>query len=202
MLKRNLILFVGILFLAVISAGCLRVTTIEQERVDLDVIGNQGYILGSSAEAPRVPEDKTRKIIQIDVDFSDFQRYGPPGEEPKKEIRIEEPEEARLEEEPAIRKPSELERGYIQPIEKPEPARFKAEFVEEDVRVAKEAERPVTYTYYTVKEDENLWDIAGRPEVYGDSTKWTLIYEANKDKIAKPDLIKAGMELKIPRRDR
>jgi nucleoid-associated protein YgaU len=59
-------------------------------------------------------------------------------------------------------------------------------------------ETPVSYITYVVKEDESLWKIAAKPEIYGDPTKWQLIYEANKDKIDDPNNIKAGLELKIP----
>ncbi|MDR2900195.1 MAG: hypothetical protein LBV20_01565 [Treponema sp.] len=46
-----------------------------------------------------------------------------------------------------------------------------------------------------------LWNIAGFPYIYGDSTKWRHIYDANKDSFPEPDnpnLIEPGMILKIP----
>jgi nucleoid-associated protein YgaU len=46
-----------------------------------------------------------------------------------------------------------------------------------------------------------LWNIAGRPWAYGDSTKWRLIYNANKAKMPEPDnpdLLHPGMILDIP----
>jgi nucleoid-associated protein YgaU len=46
-----------------------------------------------------------------------------------------------------------------------------------------------------------LWNIAGRAWAYGDSTKWRLIYNANKSKMPEPDnpdLIHPGMVLDIP----
>ena len=43
--------------------------------------------------------------------------------------------------------------------------------------------------------------IAGYWEIYGDYRKWTLIYEANKDRIKDPDLIFPSQELVIPRQD-
>jgi nucleoid-associated protein YgaU len=51
---------------------------------------------------------------------------------------------------------------------------------------------------YTVKEGENLWQIARYWEVYGEGKSWTEIYEANKDKIKDPNLIYPGQELDIP----
>jgi hypothetical protein len=52
---------------------------------------------------------------------------------------------------------------------------------------------------YTVKEGENLWQIARYWEVYGEGRMWTQIYEANKDKIKDPNLIRPGWVLTIPR---
>ncbi|MDR1318405.1 MAG: LysM peptidoglycan-binding domain-containing protein [Treponema sp.] len=46
-----------------------------------------------------------------------------------------------------------------------------------------------------------LWNIAGRPWAYGDSTKWRLLYNANRSKMPEPDnpdLIHPGMVLDIP----
>jgi hypothetical protein len=51
-------------------------------------------------------------------------------------------------------------------------------------------------TTYVVKKDDNLWNIAVK--YYGDGTKYTKIYNANKDKIKDPDLIYAGQVLIIP----
>lgn len=52
---------------------------------------------------------------------------------------------------------------------------------------------------YTVKEGENLWQIAKYWEVYGDGRMWQRIYEANQDIIKDPDLIQPGWVLTIPR---
>ena len=49
---------------------------------------------------------------------------------------------------------------------------------------------------YTVKKNDNLWKIA--ETIYGDGTKWNLIYEANKDILDNPGDLRVGMELVIP----
>ncbi|MDR0561731.1 MAG: LysM peptidoglycan-binding domain-containing protein [Spirochaetaceae bacterium] len=46
-----------------------------------------------------------------------------------------------------------------------------------------------------------LWNIAAKPQIYGDPFKWVILYEANKDKLTEPnnpDLIHPGMILDIP----
>jgi nucleoid-associated protein YgaU len=46
-----------------------------------------------------------------------------------------------------------------------------------------------------------FWNISGRPWVYGDPTKWRVLYNANKSRLPQPDnpdLIHPGMILDIP----
>ena len=50
-------------------------------------------------------------------------------------------------------------------------------------------------------EKDCLWNIAGYPWVYGDSSKWPELYKANKSKFTdpnNPNLIEPGMVLDIP----
>ncbi len=49
---------------------------------------------------------------------------------------------------------------------------------------------------YTVKAGDTLSRIA--KEHYGDANKYTKIFEANKDQLKDPDVIKPGQVLKIP----
>ena len=55
---------------------------------------------------------------------------------------------------------------------------------------------PKKDTTYTVKKGDCLWNIAKK--FYGDGSKYTKIYNANKDKIKNPNLIYAGQVLVIP----
>ena len=49
---------------------------------------------------------------------------------------------------------------------------------------------------YTVQSGDSLSKIAKAQ--YGDAQKWKLIFEANRDQLSNPDLIKPGQTLKIP----
>jgi nucleoid-associated protein YgaU len=49
---------------------------------------------------------------------------------------------------------------------------------------------------YTVVAGDSLSKIAKR--VYGDANQWRRIFEANRDQIENPDLIRPGQKLKIP----
>lgn len=52
---------------------------------------------------------------------------------------------------------------------------------------------------YIVQPGDTLGRIAQK--VYGEFRLWTIIFEANRDKISNPGLIRVGMELLIPNRD-
>lgn len=54
----------------------------------------------------------------------------------------------------------------------------------------------VQVTEYTVQKGDTLWKIAGK--VYGDSTKWARIYDANRDQLKNPNDLKVGRVLQIP----
>ncbi|MGO9137700.1 MAG: LysM peptidoglycan-binding domain-containing protein [Syntrophales bacterium] len=52
---------------------------------------------------------------------------------------------------------------------------------------------------YVVKKCDSLWTIAKKKNIYNDPFLWPVIYEANKGKIKKANLIYPGQKLKIPR---
>ncbi|OBS09978.1 hypothetical protein Thpro_021028 [Acidihalobacter prosperus] len=56
---------------------------------------------------------------------------------------------------------------------------------------------PSKKTAYTVMKGDNLWNIAGMQDIYGNPYEWPLIYKANSGKIHDPDLIFPGESLKI-----
>jgi hypothetical protein len=55
---------------------------------------------------------------------------------------------------------------------------------------------PSTNKTYTVQKGDCLWNIAKK--FYGNGSKYTVIYNANKDKIKNPNLIYHGQVLTIP----
>ncbi|MDR2536115.1 MAG: LysM peptidoglycan-binding domain-containing protein [Treponema sp.] len=84
-----------------------------------------------------------------------------------------------------------------------DPARENALKVLEILAIVEEI--PTLPAQYLVKTwnpmKDCLWNIAGKPQIYGDPSKWRFIYDANKEKLSKPDnpnLIHPGMILEIP----
>ena len=53
-----------------------------------------------------------------------------------------------------------------------------------------------TTQWHEVKKGETLWKIAER--YYGDGSLYPKIFEANKDTLKDPNLIRAGQKLRIP----
>jgi nucleoid-associated protein YgaU len=50
--------------------------------------------------------------------------------------------------------------------------------------------------YYEVKKGDTLSKIA--KEIYGDASLYPKIFEANRDQLKNPDLIRVGQKLRIP----
>ena len=69
--------------------------------------------------------------------------------------------------------------------------------VETEAPAEETPEEPVPQAQtYTVEAADCLWNIAY--EVYGTGTRWTVIYEANRDTIRDPGMIHIGQVLTIP----
>ncbi len=52
---------------------------------------------------------------------------------------------------------------------------------------------------YTVMRGDNLWNISGRSDIYGNPYQWPLIYKTNRSKIQDADLIYPGQQFDIDR---
>jgi len=52
---------------------------------------------------------------------------------------------------------------------------------------------------YTVQRGDTLPKISGYDHIYNDTTKWGIIYRANRDQIARDYVVQPGWNLKIPR---
>ena len=56
-----------------------------------------------------------------------------------------------------------------------------------------------SYTVGTWAKDRDcLWNIAKKPDIYGDAFKWPKIWQKNREQIKNPDIIFPGQVLKIP----
>jgi nucleoid-associated protein YgaU len=75
-------------------------------------------------------------------------------------------------------------------------SRERVEDAKERIRARRAAQAEQKERTYTVQAGDTLGKIAQK--LYGDGSRWTEIYEANKAKIANPNVIEVGLELSIP----
>lgn len=68
---------------------------------------------------------------------------------------------------------------------------------ENEIQADIKVDKTDVYGVYTVKSGDTLSKIA--KYVYADANKYPKIFEANKDQLTNPDLIKVGQKLKLPR---
>jgi nucleoid-associated protein YgaU len=77
-----------------------------------------------------------------------------------------------------------------------EAQRQRMEAAKERIRARSSRKAASEAKTYTVQAGDTLGKIA--QEMYGDGSRWTEIYEANKDQIADPNVIEIGQVLQIP----
>ncbi|MFA5069397.1 MAG: LysM peptidoglycan-binding domain-containing protein [Candidatus Omnitrophota bacterium] len=205
---KRLLALLSVIAFASSTGGCVTVKKVVRERVDQDVSGNRGYLAGESdMDARDKPAD--REYIDIRVEFPTWQEVTAPaakyaGEQDMK-INQQDPGKKEVAVPNASRRDTQLSgnRGYISTKNTPNPAVYEYDEYEIDVYtepvVASDEIKPAQladYQEYTVKQGDTLSHIA--KAFYGKAAKWTLIYEANADKVKNPAKIKQGTRLKIP----
>lgn len=181
-MKKVVVYGIGVMFAMVFLNGCLvRTYPVVKDRVDQEIDGNQGYLMGSAPSDSKQPKkftQRTTKVVEIELrnpfKFERLKEAPKPIEESKqpKELNI---NDTLLD---------EGNRGYIT-----------GEFPTTSELEQKEE----TFDIYVVQKNDTLQKISARPEIYGTTKKWMKIYEANKDALRAPDKIYPGQKLKIPR---
>jgi nucleoid-associated protein YgaU len=166
------------LLLGLILPGCVKTYTFQAEREDQVLEGNRGYIMG---EAPKseVERKQTRTMMGVDVELPASKEY----KKRKKALTEERVTTEKTTGETAVYE--EPERGFTD-----EQWTGKKEVKEEG------GTEPVLSQQYTVKEGDTLQKIAKK--FLGRTSKWTKIYEANKDSLKDPSRIYPGQVIMIP----
>ena len=195
MKKLGILLIV--LFVSVALAGCVTIKKVVKERVDQDIEGNQGYLQGET-EASNIDRPTEREFFDIKVEI-------PTWVELKKNMPKR--NEKEVAESRTVTRDSNLSgnRGFVSTsatTDEDIPNNYEdfsyyepEEDYTEPAPVIKEVKK-ASYQEYTVKKNDTLSHIAKR--FYDRASKWTLIYEANADRIKDPSRIKPGTVLIIP----
>lgn len=159
-----------ILFLSGCAGVGIRTYSVEQPRVDTEVTGNQGYLLGKPPAPPRESRlGPTRRISVVELEYGTG-----------KSVSV-----------PTFRPDTDPEDIYIEEFSAEDFAALTAK-VEAPVRPPHKYE----YQRYVVQEDDTLQKIS--LNFYGTTRRWMLLYEENKDVLKSPDEIYPGIEIKVP----
>ena len=193
---KNLILCCILLAVFVMSGCVMRTYTTEMDRVDQEISGNRGVIMGTPPAVEESQVRKTRKIYNLEIEL-------PSGYKTSQEI-----------------KDRDLygNRGYVQGSVTPEKEVYVSEKGGERVSgstrlsgsgfglkgmpqiVYGEPSSENTSNgneYYVVKKGDTLQKISEK--FFKTTTKWKDIYEANKHILKTPDRIRPGQKLVIPK---
>jgi len=176
---RRTLMILAVFFIFVVSSGCgvkFRAYQKDVERVDQELPGYANFAKGGTSEIPDLNRKKTRKHIMFEF-----------VKEPKEEV-LSVPAEVspvppKSEEESSPRQsPASSRKTMLEPLE-----------TSEDISVP--GDQGVVEEY-TVQENDTLQKIAKK--FYDSFSKWTVIYDANKDVLKDPNQVKPGMVLRIP----
>lgn len=168
----------------VLSAGCARVSTqiVDKPRIDQETSGNAGYLKGSGT-GPAPERKTTRQMFQADVELPTLQELNP--------WRATKKSAPMVETTPApVSKPSQ---NWT--TRKPADDDLSTEMSEQPAPSAQKV-KAMKATTYTVKKGDTLEKIASK--VYGKSSKWKKIYNANRDTLSSPNRVYVGQKLNIP----
>ncbi|MFC1624100.1 LysM peptidoglycan-binding domain-containing protein [Candidatus Omnitrophota bacterium] len=175
--------------------GCLvRTTSYEVDRVDQEIKGNRGMLKGEAPPLPEIKKKKTRKIYEVEVELVSSMDAKEVKKEDVKKIKAQKPlhtppgNKGYIERKAVSKKEQEV--STLKLSRKPQVVYQKPAALEEK---DKKEERD---KIYIVEEGDTIQKISKK--MYGTTKKWEKIYEANRNILKSPDLIRPGQKLVIP----
>jgi nucleoid-associated protein YgaU len=193
---RSMILCCILLGMFFMSGCVIRTYTVEMDRVDQEISGNRGVIMGTPPAVSETDQvKKTRTIYNIEIELpsgyrtsqeiEDKELYGNRGYihgrvAPEKEVYVTESGNEKVSD---TRFSAGLGSSRMPQVVYSEPSG--------DSGISASAE------YYVVQKGDTLQKISEK--IFGTTQKWKKIYEANKNILKSPDRIRAGQKLVIPK---
>ena len=187
---KKALYIIAVSFTITALAGCITVKKTVRERADQDVSGNRGYMEGAVPEAPEGGK-KTREYVDIKIEVPTWQEFKKGRIKTKEEMPADESEFTEEGNRGIIMGSVPAKVEQVEPLPLSRPGKrtiFSPQLPSEPASSAAQT--------YVVQKGDTLSHIAHR--FYNKASKWTLIYEANMDKIKDPKRIKPGLELIIP----
>ena len=195
-------LFYGLMFVSFVLSGCaIRAIPYDVDRVDQEITGNRGVVRGDVSSVPVTERKKTKKMYNIEIELPmsgadklKKERDSSGGNkgyvqtetvpERKKRVGKKRGSAIKLRSLGTSTKPQVV---YQVPLKAG--GKYKRE---KGVGVIVKKEEKI----YIVKKGDTLQKIADK--MYGTTKKWKKIYNANKDVLEAPDVIRPGQKLVIP----
>ncbi len=185
----------SLLFLGFILSGCvMRVIPQDRDRVDQEIKGNRGVLIGDPSSVPTVKRRKTRKVYNIEIELptrdtdrakrKDYTLDGNRGYIQTKDVAEKK------------EKTSTKQKGTVRLKGLGVPERSQTVFKAPKSRKATDATKEKEQKVYIVQKDDTLQKVSDK--VYGTTKRWMKIYEANKDILESPEMISPGQKLVIP----
>ncbi|MBU1061736.1 MAG: LysM peptidoglycan-binding domain-containing protein [Candidatus Omnitrophica bacterium] len=192
----------SLLFAAFLLSGCImRATPYKMDRVDQEIKGNRGVLVGSAEASQEADKKKTRTMYNIEIELPsrsdvknpDLGTRGNRGYISKRDV-------AEQKNAPVKKVKSVAE---LKPISAPKTAQVvyttplssdKGYIQEKGEGTLIEMEKSLNT--YIVENGDTLQKISNK--MYGTTKRWKKIYEVNKKVLKSPDKIKPGQKLMIP----
>jgi nucleoid-associated protein YgaU len=178
-MKKVLLIALGAFFMS----GCLvRTYVADRNRVDQDMQGNHGYIMGkqTSNEGRVFKFGKMRKVAVIEVETGSHQ----PKEKSNESISSSDESSS----EPAS---SSSSSDYSSSS-----SSTSETFADSASESSMSAGKDVSYTEYTIQKNDTLQKVSQK--FYGTTKKWMMLYNENKDVLSSPNKIYPGLVIKVP----
>ena len=173
---KNFLKGLTVIFLLTSIYGCTSAKKIhvasyiqERERVDQDLSGNAGFLMGNTSSLNEGQKQKTRQVFVVEVSKESDEDQAKEKTKPA-----------------AMNQPSESTSSPLSDVQTDQPP---SPSTMAEIKQAGVIE-------YTVEKDDTLQKVAKK--YYNSYGKWIKIYEANKAVIKDPNHIKPGITLKIP----
>ena len=198
-MKRLIVYSLPLIAFVLYGCTAARVIPRDMERVDQELKGNRGIVTGTASHLPEPPErKKTRRIYDLEVELLSSEDLKKPEEKKidvqKDKVYLEKKKGSEEKAKPAREGKDSTVLGMPQLIYQGQTG-IEGKYKKEKgvVTLIKEDK---TQKVYVVEKGDTLQGISDK--VYGTTKKWKEIYEANRDVLESPDMIRPGQKLVIP----